>query len=69
MFSKVTERLLKEGEVDFIATDTHGSFRSCAGLAEIQARIETVYGQAFVETLMVINPGKVIRNEGIKKRR
>ena len=68
-FHKVAIRLLKEGEVDFLATDTHDLIRNYKGLAEIQGRLETFIGKEQIHRLVVENPLRVLQNEEIKKRR
>lgn len=68
-FHKVAIRLLKDKQVDFIATDTHGLIRNCKNLAEIQRRVENFIGKEYADLLMIENPGKVIADEEIKKRR
>ncbi len=68
-FHNVATRLLKEGEVDFLATDTHDLIRNCKGLADIQGRLETFIGKEQTHLLVVENPLKVLQNETIKKRR
>ena len=68
-FHKVATRLLKEDEVDFIATDTHGLIRNCKALAEIKGRLEAYIGKEETNRLIIENPMKVLQNEAIKKRR
>lgn len=69
VFHKAAFRLLKEKEVDFLATDTHGLIRNCKALSEIQKRIEKFIGKDFANRIMIENPRKVLQNEEIKKRR
>lgn len=65
-FHKVATRLLKEGEVDFLATDTHGLIRNCNALAEILGRLEGYIGKERTHRLVVENPQKVLQNQAIK---
>lgn len=69
MFHKAAISLLKEKQIDFLATDTHGLIRNCRNLAEVRKRIEDYCGKEFVQRLIVENPKNVLLNQEIKKRR
>ncbi len=69
MFHKAAIALLKEKQIDFLATDTHGLIRNCRNLAEVKKRIEQYVGKEFVQQVMIENPKKVLMDQEIKKRR
>jgi protein-tyrosine phosphatase len=69
MFHKAAMTLLKEKQIDFLATDMHGLIRNCKNLASVIKRIEAYAGKDFVDTVTVINPKKVLLDQEIKERR
>lgn len=69
MFHKAANSLLKEKQIDFLATDMHGLIRNCKNLALMIKRIEEYAGKEFVDKVTLINPGKVLLDQEIEKRR
>ena len=69
MFHKAAMSLLKEKQIDFLATDTHGLIRNCRKLMEVSKRIEGYGGKEFMQRVIVENPRNVLLNQDIKKRR
>jgi protein-tyrosine phosphatase len=69
MFHKAAMSLLKEKQIDFLATDMHGLIRSCKNLTSVIKRIEDYAGKDFVDTVTLINPKKVLLDQEIIKRR
>ncbi len=60
-----TKKLLKEGDVHFIASDAHDTKRRAPELMDCRKFVERKYGDDYARELFFINPAKVIKNEQI----
>ena len=67
MFHKAGMALLKNKQIDFLATDMHGTIRNCKDLATMMKRIEDYSGKEFVQRVIIENPRKVLLNQIIQK--
>ena len=58
-------KLLKEGLVDFIASDCHGSERRISRLGQACDYVRKKFGSSYARRLFIENPQKIINSDGI----
>ena len=63
--SRMTKKLLKQGLVHFVATDTHDLGKRCPCLSECAVYVEKKYGEGSSKRLFLDNPMCVLRDEYI----
>ncbi len=63
--SRLTKKLLKQGLVHFVATDTHDLCKRCPCLSECAVYVEKKYGEDSSKRLFLDNPMCVLRDEYI----
>ena len=60
------KKLLKDGDVDFIASDGHSLSKRRPVLRDVYLYIEENYGEKLAKKVFIENPSKIIKDEEIK---
>ena len=57
--------LLSSGQADFVASDGHSPYLRTPELSDAHERVSMAFSYDYADKLMLVNPGRVLRNEKI----